>query len=137
MGASLAKDVPFAALYWAMLEPLRASLMRHEYSTLADSFWQNSARRSSADVPVLPLSCLRCVVLGVWSSPIVSDGNDKGSSCQCLFVENSLAWCRAGNINELPVVPDVPALVRERTPAEILVINIAAAGMCNDPEHCS
>jgi solute carrier family 25 protein 39/40 len=74
MGASLAKDVPFAALYWAMLEPLRASLMRHEYSTLADTFWQNS------------------------------------------------------NINELPVVPDVPALVRERTPAEILVINIAAAG---------
>lgn len=28
------------------------------------------------------------------------------------------------------MVPDVPALVRERTPAEILVINIAAAGKC-------
>lgn len=26
------------------------------------------------------------------------------------------------------MVPDVPALVHERTPAEILVINIAAAG---------
>jgi hypothetical protein len=42
--------------------------------------------------------------------------------------DDSMACCRAGNINELPVVPDVPALVRERTPAEILVINIAAAG---------
>lgn len=84
MGASLAKDVPFAALYWAMLEPLRASLMRHEYSTLADSFWQNSARRSSSDVPVLQLSCLRCEVLGVWTSPIVSDGNDASPSRQYL-----------------------------------------------------
>lgn len=80
MGASLAKDVPFAALYWAMLEPLRASLMRHEYSTLADSFWQNSTRRSSGDVPVPPLSCLRCVVLGVGSSAIVLNGNDAGPS---------------------------------------------------------
>ena len=26
-GSSLAKDVPFAALYWSMLEPLRGALM--------------------------------------------------------------------------------------------------------------
>ena len=31
MGASLAKDVPFAALYWSMLEPLRGWLMLHDY----------------------------------------------------------------------------------------------------------
>ena len=31
MGASLAKDVPFAALYWTLLEPLRGTLMRHDY----------------------------------------------------------------------------------------------------------
>lgn len=74
MGASLAKDVPFAALYWALLEPLRGALMRHDYVTLANSFWQN------------------------------------------------------GNINELPVVADVPALPRARTPTEILLINIGAAG---------
>ena len=57
MGASLAKDVPFAALYWAMLEPLRASLMRHEYSTLADSFWQNSECGSASDQPAMYLYC--------------------------------------------------------------------------------
>lgn len=34
----------------------------------------------------------------------------------------------AGNINELPLVADVPAISRARTPAEILCINIGAAG---------
>jgi hypothetical protein len=37
----------------------------------------------------------------------------------------------AGNINELPVVADVPKLLRARTPVEILVINITAAGTSN------
>ncbi len=27
-GASLAKDVPFAALYWTMLEPLRGTMLQ-------------------------------------------------------------------------------------------------------------
>ena len=127
MGASLAKDVPFAALYWAMLEPLRASLMRHEYSTLADSFWQNSAQI------VQRCTCSATVLLAMRSAgrrvkPNCSCWQRRRPITKCLFADGSLAWCRAGNINELPVVPDVPALVRERTPAEILVINIAAAG---------
>ena len=28
MGASLAKDIPFAALYWAMLEPMRGTMLQ-------------------------------------------------------------------------------------------------------------
>jgi hypothetical protein len=28
MGASLAKDIPFAALYWSMLEPMRGTMLQ-------------------------------------------------------------------------------------------------------------
>lgn len=59
LGASLAKDVPFAALYWMMLEPMRRTLMEHDYSTLADSFWQNqninelSGKRCCAGIGII------------------------------------------------------------------------------------
>lgn len=33
-GSSLAKDVPFAALYWSLLEPMRGALMTEEARAL-------------------------------------------------------------------------------------------------------
>lgn len=87
MGASLAKDVPFAALYWMMLEPLRGELMRHDYTTLANSFWQNSAPRCG-DPAVPVLCCLTCcfvlqytVTMNVQMEHSPCDINDR---CHCL-----------------------------------------------------
>ncbi len=70
LGASLAKDVPFAALYWMMLEPMRGTLMEHDYSTLADSFWQNQninelpGKLCCAGIGIIPYLQTPCLCIG-------------------------------------------------------------------------
>jgi hypothetical protein len=51
VGAALAKDVPFAAIYWSLMEPLRtnlAHLANHDFTAAATSSWRSTSEQAAA-----------------------------------------------------------------------------------------